>query len=150
MTFEPKDPNFAERVRASFARQQMMQTLGVEIARVAPGEIELAMPYGAAFTQQHGFIHAGVIATVLDSACGYAAFSLMPAEAAVLTVEFKTNLLAPAKGERFLFRAHVVKPGRTLTVSDGRAFAIDNGAERLVATMNGTLMAVFDRPNINQ
>ena len=150
MTFEPKDPNFAERVRASFARQRMMQTLGVEIARVAPGEIELAMPYGAAFTQQHGFIHAGVIATVLDSACGYAAFSLMPAEAAVLTVEFKTNLLAPAKGERFLFRAHVVKPGRTLTVSDGRAFAIDNGAERLVATMNGTLMAVFDRPNINQ
>src|SRR3984885_8570777 len=150
MTFQPKDPNFAERVRASFARQRMMQTLGVEIARIVPGEIELAMPYGAAFTQQHGFIHAGVIATVLDSACGYAAFSLMPADAAVLTVEFKTNLLAPAKGERFLFRAHVVKPGRTLTVCDGQAFAIDNGAERLVATMNGTLMAVFDRPNINQ
>jgi uncharacterized protein (TIGR00369 family) len=150
MTFQPKDPDFADRVRASFARQRMMQTLGVEIAQLAPGEIELAMPYGAAFTQQHGFIHAGVVATVLDSACGYAAFSLMPAEAAVLTVEFKTNLLAPAKGERFLFRAHVVKPGRTLTVCDGRAFAIDNGAERLVATMNGTLMAVFDRPNISQ
>jgi uncharacterized protein (TIGR00369 family) len=151
MTFQPKDPNFAERVRASFARQRMMQTLGVEIARIAPGEIELAMPYGAAFTQQHGFIHAGVIATVLDSACGYAAFSLMPAEAAVLTVEFKTNLLAPAKGERFLFRAHVVKPGRTLTVSDGRAFAIDGGGEeRLVASMNDTLMAVYDRPNISQ
>jgi uncharacterized protein (TIGR00369 family) len=151
MTFQPKDPNFAERVRASFARQRMMQTLGVEIARIAPGEIELAMPYGAAFTQQHGFIHAGVIATVLDSACGYAAFSLMPADAAVLTVEFKTNLLAPAKGERFLFRAHVVKPGRTLTVSDGRAFAIDGGGEeRLVASMNDTLMAVYDRPNISQ
>jgi uncharacterized protein (TIGR00369 family) len=151
MAFQPKDPNFAERVRASFARQRMMQTLGVEIARIAPGEIELAMPYGAAFTQQHGFIHAGVIATVLDSACGYAAFSLMPAEAAVLTVEFKTNLLAPAKGERFLFRAHIVKPGRTLTVSDGRAFAIDGGGEeRLVASMNGTLMAVYDRPNISQ
>jgi uncharacterized protein (TIGR00369 family) len=151
MAFQPKDPNFAERVRASFARQRMMQTLGVEIVRIAPGEIELAMPYGAAFTQQHGFIHAGVIATVLDSACGYAAFSLMPAEAAVLTVEFKTNLLAPAKGERFLFRAHIVKPGRTLTVSDGRAFAIDGGGEeRLVASMNGTLMAVYDRPNISQ
>jgi uncharacterized protein (TIGR00369 family) len=151
MTFQPKDPNFAERVRASFARQRMMQTLGVEIARIAPGEIELAMPYGAAFTQQHGFIHAGVIATVLDSACGYAAFSLMPADAAVLTVEFKTNLLAPAKGERFLFRAHVVKPGRTLTVSDGRAFAIDGGGEeRLVASMNDTLMAVYHRPNISQ
>ena len=151
MTFQPKDPNFAERVRASFARQRMMQTLGVEIARIVPGEIELAMPYGAAFTQQHGFIHAGVIATVLDSACGYAAFSLMPADAAVLTVEFKTNLLAPAKGERFLFRAHVVKLGRTLTVSDGRAFAIDGGGEeRLVASMNDTLMAVYDRPNISQ
>jgi uncharacterized protein (TIGR00369 family) len=150
MPFEPKDPHFADRVRASFARQRVMQTLGVEITQLAPGEIELAMPYDADFTQQHGFIHAGVIATVMDSACGYAAFSLMPAEAAVLTVEFKTNLLAPAKGERFLFRAHVIKPGRTLTVSDGRAFAIDNGAERLVATMNGTLMAVYDRPNISQ
>jgi uncharacterized protein (TIGR00369 family) len=151
MTFQPKDPNFADRVRASFARQRMMQTLGVEIARLAPGEIELTMPYGVAFTQQHGFIHAGVMATVLDSACGYAAFSLMPADAAVLTVEFKINLLAPAKGERFLFRAQVVKPGRTLTVSDGRAFAVeDGGSEKLIATMNGTLMAVYDRPNISQ
>jgi uncharacterized protein (TIGR00369 family) len=151
MTFQPKDPNFADRVRASFARQRMMQTLGVEITRLAPGEIELAMPYEAAFTQQHGFIHAGIMATVLDSACGYAAFSLMPTDAAVLTVEFKTNLLAPPKGERFLFRAHVVKPGRTLTVCDGQAFALENLAdERLVATMNGTLMALYDRPNISQ
>jgi len=151
MAFQPKDPHFADRVRASFARQRMMQTLGVEITRIAPGEIELTMPYEAAFTQQHGFIHAGIMATVLDSACGYAAFSLMPADAAVLTVEFKTNLLAPAKGERFLFRAHVVKPGRTLTVCDGQAFAIENDAdERLVATMNGTLMALFDRSNISQ
>ena len=151
MTFQPKDPNFADRVRASFARQRMMQTLGVEITRLAPGEIELAMPYEAAFTQQHGFIHAGIMATVLDSACGYAAFSLMPTDAAVLTVEFKTNLLAPAKGERFLFRARVVKPGRTLTVCDGQAFALENLAdERLVATMNGTLMALYDRPNVSQ
>jgi uncharacterized protein (TIGR00369 family) len=151
MTFAPKDPHFADRVRASFARQRAMHTLGVEITRIAAGEIELAMPYGAAFTQQHGFIHAGIVATVLDSACGYAAFSLMPADAAVLTVEFKTNLLAPAKGERFLFRAQVVKPGRTLTVCDGRAFAVDDGAgERLVATMNGTLMALFDRTDIKQ
>src|SRR5690348_18500306 len=128
-----------------------MKTLRVEIVALRPGGIELAMPYSSDLTQQHGFIHAGIIATALDSACGYAAFSLMPADAAVLTVEFKTNLLAPAKGERFLFRAHVVKPGRTLTVCDGQAFAIENGAdERLVATMNGTLMALFDRPNIGQ
>ena len=155
MTFQPKDPHFAERVRASFARQRAMHTLGVEIARLAAGEIELAMPYEAAFTQQHGFVHAGIMATVLDSACGYAAFSLMPADAAVLTVEFKTNLLAPAKGERFLFRAHVVKPGRTLTVCEGRAFALENDAQtgsddRLVATMNGTLMALYDRPDISR
>ena len=151
MTFQPKDPHFAERVQASFARQRVMQTLGVEITRIAPGEIEMMMPYGAAFTQQHGFVHAGTMATVLDSACGYAAFSLMPPDAAVLTVEFKTNLLAPAKGERFLFRARVLKPGRTLTVCDGQAFALENaGDERLVATMNGTLMALYDRPSIKQ
>jgi uncharacterized protein (TIGR00369 family) len=100
-----KDPNFTDRVRASFARQQVMQTLGVEIVGLHAGRIELTMPFAPNFTQQHGFIHAGIIATVLDSACGYAAFSLMPAEAAVLTVEFKTNLIAPAKGEQFSFRA---------------------------------------------
>jgi hypothetical protein len=87
MAFQPNDPNFGERVRASFARQRAMQTLGIEIVRLEPGEIELAMPYDCAYTQQHGFTHAGIVATALDSACGYAAFSLMPAEAAVLTVE---------------------------------------------------------------
>ena len=124
MELTAKDPNFAQRVRASFARQQVMQTLAVEIVRLAPGEIELAMPSAPAFTQQHGFIHAGIISTVLDSACGYAAFSLMPVEAAVLTVEFKINLLAPAKGNRFTFYAQVVKPGKTLTVCDGTRLRI--------------------------
>jgi uncharacterized protein (TIGR00369 family) len=151
MSFQPKDPNFADRVRASFAQQRTMATLGVAITRLAPGEIELAMPYEPAYTQQHGFMHAGIIATALDTACGYAAFSLMPAAAAVLTVEFKTNLLAPAKGDRFLFRARVVKPGRTLTVCEAQALALDGAAdERLVATMTGTLMALFERPNIAQ
>jgi uncharacterized protein (TIGR00369 family) len=151
MSFQPNDANFADRVRASFARQPAMQTLGVAIARLAPGEIELTMPYELAYTQQHGFIHAGIITTALDSACGYAAFSLMPADAAVLTVEFKTNLLAPAKGDRFLFRAHVVKPGRTLTVCEAQALAVENsGDERLIASMTGTLMALFERPNIAQ
>jgi uncharacterized protein (TIGR00369 family) len=149
MEFAPKDPNFVERVRASFARQQVMQTLGVEIVRLAPGEIELAVPYASAYTQQHGFMHAGIISTVLDSACGYAAFSLMPVESAVLTVEFKTNLLAPAKGDRFTCSAQVVKPGRTLTVCDARAFSMDrDGKERLIATMTGTIMAVYDREGV--
>ena len=145
---EPKDPEYQARVRASFERQQAMQTLGIEIARLEPGEIELTMPYSRAYTQQHGFVHAGVIATALDSACGYAAFSLMPGDAAVLTVEFKVNLLAPAKGERFVFRSRVVKPGRTITVCDAQAVAVDAGTEKLVATMTGTMMAVFDREGV--
>jgi uncharacterized protein (TIGR00369 family) len=147
--FEPKDADFHARVTASFGRQAVMRTLGIEIAQLEPGRIELTMPYGPAFTQQHGFVHAGIITTALDSACGYAAFSLMPAEAAVLTVEFKTNLLAPAKGQRFVFRAEVIKPGRTLTICEAKAFAIDNGNERLIATMTGTLMAIFDRAGVS-
>jgi uncharacterized protein (TIGR00369 family) len=146
--FEPKDPEYEARVRASFGRQEAMQTLGIEIVGLGPGEIELSMPYSRAYAQQHGFVHAGIIATALDSACGYAAFSLMPGDAAVLTVEFKINLLAPAKGERFLFRSRVVKPGRAISVCDGQALAFDAGAEKLVATMTGTMMAVFDREGV--
>jgi uncharacterized protein (TIGR00369 family) len=143
-----KDTEFEARVRASFARQSAMATLGIEIVSVGTGEVELKMPYAADYTQQHGFTHAGIITTALDTACGYAAFSLMPDNAAVLTVEFKTNLLAPARGDYFLFRAHVVKPGRTITVCDAQAFAIEDGKEKLVATMTGTLMALFDRDGI--
>ena len=148
--FDPKDANFEARVRTSFARQTAMATLGIEITDIKPGEVELRMPYAAAYTQQHGFIHAGIITTALDSACGYAAFSLMPDDAAVLTVEFKTNLIAPARGDYFLFRAVVVKPGRTITVCDAQAFAAEGGKEKLVATMTGTLMALFDREGIAQ
>jgi uncharacterized protein (TIGR00369 family) len=151
MPFQPEDPNFSDRVRASFARQRVMQTLGISMTRLEPGDIELTMPYDAAYTQQHGFIHAGIISAALDSACGYAAFSLMPVDAAVLTVEFKTNLLAPARGEQFKFRARVVKPGRTLTVCDAQAFAETVGTDaKLIATMTGTLMAVFERRGIAQ
>jgi uncharacterized protein (TIGR00369 family) len=145
-SYEPKDPRFRERVAESFGRQRAMHTLGITITRLAAGEIELAMPYAQAYTQQHGFVHAGIVTTALDSACGYAAFSLMPADRDVLTVEFKTNLLAPAKGERFVFRARVVKPGRTITVCDAAAFAIDAGTEKLIATMTGTLMALSRAP----
>jgi uncharacterized protein (TIGR00369 family) len=149
MPFQPQNANFQRRVRSSFARQRVMQTLGIEIVRLEPGKIELAMRYDPAFTQQHGFLHAGIVTVALDSACGYAAFSLMPAAAEVLTVEFKTNLLAPAKGERFLFRGSVIKPGRTLTVCEAQAVASDRGTEqRLVATMIGTLMALFDRQDL--
>jgi len=146
--FTPKDENFDGRVRTSFARQTAMATLGIEIADLKPGEIELRMPYAIAYTQQHGFVHAGIITTTLDTACGYAAFSLMPDDAAVLTVEFKTNLVAPARGDYFLFRASVLKPGRTITVCEAQAFAAEEGKEKLVATMTGTLMALFGREGI--
>src|ERR1700678_3999829 len=146
--FEPKDPNFAERVRTSFGRQKVMATLGITIDELRAGEIVLRMPYHPLYTQQHGFMHAGIISTALDSSCGYAAYSLMSDDAAVLTVEFKTNLLAPAEGEFFIFRGHVIKPGRTLTICDSQAFAIRNGSEKLIATMTGTLMALYDRNNI--
>jgi uncharacterized protein (TIGR00369 family) len=126
-----------------------MATLGIEILDLKPGEIELQMPYSVAYTQQHGFIHAGIIAAALDTACGYAAFSLMPEEAAVLTIEFKINLIAPARGNHFVFRARVIKPGRTITICDAQAFAMDAGREKLVATMTGTLMALFGREGIS-
>lgn len=143
MPFQAQDPNFQQRVRAGFARQRVMQSLGVTITRLEPGEIELAMSFDPDWTQQDGLVHAGILATALDSACGFAAFSLMPADTNVLTVEFKTNLLAPAQGERFRFRARVIKPGRTITVCEARAVAErSEGDERLVATMTGTLIAL--------
>jgi uncharacterized protein (TIGR00369 family) len=147
-SFEPKDPSYRARVEGSFGRQIVMRTLGIELTDLAPGRIVLTMPFRAEYCQQHGFVHAGIVTTALDSACGYAAFSLMPADAAVLTVEFKTNLLAPAQGERFTFHAKVVKPGRTLTVCEAQAYAESKGSEKLIATMTGTLMAVFDRQGV--
>jgi uncharacterized protein (TIGR00369 family) len=140
--FQPKNPDYREAATATFDRQQAMRTLGISIARLEPGEVDLSMSYSRDLTQQNGFVHAGVITAGLDTACGIAAFTLMPADCDILTVEFKTNLLAPAKGERFAFRAVVVKPGRTLTVCEARAFAQADGAESLVATITGTLMAL--------
>jgi uncharacterized protein (TIGR00369 family) len=143
--FEPKNPDYRAAAVATFEAQPAMRTLGISIARLEPGEVDLAMAYSADFTQQNGFIHAGIITAGLDNACGIAAFTLMPVGSDILTVEFKTNLLAPARGERFLFRGLVIKPGRTLTVSEGRAYALHDGTETLVATMTGTLMALQRR-----
>jgi uncharacterized protein (TIGR00369 family) len=143
--FEPRNPDYRAVATATFERQPAMRTLGISIARLEPGEVDLAMAYSAQFTQQNGFVHAGIITAGLDNACGIAAFTLMPPGSDILTVEFKTNLLAPANGEHFVFRAHVVKPGRTLTVCEARAFAVADGVESLVATMTGTLMALTPR-----
>jgi uncharacterized protein (TIGR00369 family) len=141
--------DFDARVRASFARQRVMQRMGAELTRVASGLVEIELPFSPELTQQHGFLHAGVLSTALDSACGYAALSVMPSGAGVLTIEFKVNLLAPGKGERFLFRGEVVKSGRTIVVSEGRALALSDGVERkLVATMTGTMMVVTRRQGV--
>lgn len=146
--FKPKHPDYDARVRDSFDRQKVMNTLGISIAELSPGRIVLEMAHQDTLTQQHGFLHAGIVSTALDSACGYAAFSLMPAEAAVLTVEFKINLLNPADGERFRFVANVVKSGRTLTICEARAYAVTGQYEKLVATMTGTLMALVGRTGV--
>ena len=149
--FTPRNADYRARVSASFGRQAAMETLGISLTDVAPGAVEFRLPYADQITQQHGFIHGGVIATALDSACGYAAFSLMPAEATVLTVEFKVNLLAPAKGEFFVVHGRVVKAGKTISVAQGEAFAYQNEGDKngkLIAQMTATLMAVYGKKEI--
>jgi len=144
-TFEPKNPGYRAAAIAMFEAQPAMRTLGIVIVRLSPGEVELAMLHSPEFTQQNGFVHGGIITAGLDNACGVAAFTLMPSEADILTVEFKTTLLAPARGERFVFKAEVVKPGRTLTFCEARAFAEHEGKTTLIASMTGTLMAMMPR-----
>jgi len=145
----PADTDFAQRVRDSFGRQAVMATLGAALETVEPGRVVLAMQHRPELTQQHGFLHAGIVATALDSACGYAAFTLMPADAAVLTIEFKTNLLAPARGPRFRFEGQVTKAGRTISVVDGRAVQLgEAGNEALIATMTATVMTVLGREGL--
>lgn len=139
------DPGADARVRESFARMRFLHALGATLERVGPGEVDVRLPFRDDLTQQHGFFHAGAVTTVVDTACGYAALSLMPPDAAVLSVEFKVNLLSPAKGEAVVARARVLKAGRTLTVVRGDVFAEERGDERLVATMLATMMTVRGR-----
>ncbi|MEL6235235.1 MAG: PaaI family thioesterase [Pseudomonadota bacterium] len=138
----PRDPNYADRIAASFARQAAMHTLGIELRSVAPGLVVLGFDASPGLGQQHGFVHGGVLATALDSACGYAALSLSDAGAEVLTVEFKVNFLAPAAAPRFICEGRVLKPGRTLTVCEGRVLG---EASALVASMTATL--ILRHPN---
>jgi uncharacterized protein (TIGR00369 family) len=134
-----------ERVRASFERQRFMATLGARLTRAEAGEVDIELPIRDELTQQHGFLHAGALATVADSACGYAALSLMPADAAVLSIEFKINMLSPASGERVVARARVIRSGRTVTVCWCEVMAVSGTAEKLVASMVGTMMTVQGR-----
>jgi uncharacterized protein (TIGR00369 family) len=133
-------------IRESFERQTIMATIGASLLSIEPGVAVIALPYAAHICQQHGFLHAGVVTTIADSACGYAAFSLMPAHSSVLTVEFKVNLMMPAKGERFVAAGRVVKAGRTLTVTQGEVVAFDGGKETTVALITATMMRLEAKP----
>ena len=137
-----------ERVRASFARQAIMATMGVELVSVSAGMVVLELPFSISLTQQHGFLHAGAVATIADSACGYAALSVMDLDAAVMSVEFKLNLMAPARGDRFRAVGRVVRSGRTVTVCTGEVFALRDGQEIQIALMQGTMMSVRGRPGV--
>jgi len=146
--FEPRDPDFVTKVRESFGRQTVMETFGATLARVEAGEVEIEMPYRADLTQQHGFIHGGIVTAIVDNACGYAAFSLSAPKTAVLTVEYKVNFVAPAKGEKLLARGEVVRSGASVTVCKGNVFAYDGGEEKLVASMLTTMMLMPNRPDL--
>jgi uncharacterized protein (TIGR00369 family) len=145
--FEPADPDFATRVRASFARQQVMGFIDARMTRVEPGLVEIELPYRAELSQQHGFFHAGITSTIADSAGGYAGYTLFPADSSVLTVEYKMNLLAPADGERLIATGRVVKPGRTLTICELAVVAVKNGRTTDCAHGLQTLMCMQGRPD---
>jgi len=147
MSQQATNPTFVDEIKQSFARQTVMTLIGGELTRVEPGVIEITLPYRSDLTQQHGYVHAGIIATIADSACGYAAYTLMPPGSDVLAVEFKVNLLRPAKGETFVARAEVIKSGRTLTVVRADVHALAHNEQReLVATMQGTMMRLQRQP----
>ena len=143
--FGPRDPRFESRVRASFEKQTIMRTIGATLEEVAPGRVSIRLPFREDLTQQHGFLHAGAIATVADSACGYAALTLMPADAAVLSIEFKVNMLAPAKGDAIIARAEVIRAGKTIVACRADVCAVSAGDEKLVAAMQGTMMTVIGK-----
>ena len=143
MPQQPRNPSFAEEVKQSFAKQTIMGLIGAELSRVEPGLVEITLPYRPDLAQQHGYLHAGIVTTIADSACGYAAYTLMPPETEVLSVEFKVNLLRPAKGETFVAVAEVVKAGKRLTVVRADVFGMDQEGQReLIATMLGTMICI--------
>ncbi|CAN7243686.1 PaaI family thioesterase [Pararhizobium sp. LjRoot238] len=126
-----------------------MATIGAELTRVEQGTVEIELPFDAKLTQQHGFLHAGIISAALDAACTYAAYSVIDPDASILTIEFKVNLMSPGRGERFLFRGQVTKPGTTIIVSDGRGYALSaDGPAKLIASMTGTMMVIRGREGI--
>ena len=142
-----KDPGYAQRVRASFARQGAMTLIGALMTDLAPGYCAISVVPRPEILQQHGYVHAGIVATLVDSAGGFAGFTLFPADSSVLTVEFKLNLLAPASGDRLVAEGFVVKPGRTLVITRGEVHAEKGGKRTLVAMMQQTLIVMHGKPD---
>lgn len=140
--FQPRDPEFAARAQASFARQNFMQLIGARMVSITPGAVEIALPFRADLDQQHGYIHAGATWSIADSAAGYAAQSLMATDEGVLTVELKINLLAPGRGERLIARGRVERPGRRLIVGRSDVYAIEGETETHIAIATGTYMVM--------
>lgn len=130
----------AERIRSSFAKQRLMQTIGAQLTSIQSGEVEIALSFREDLTQQHGFLHAAVITAIADSAAGYAALTLMPPDVEVLSVEFKVNLLAPGVGEHFTAVGRVIRSGKTITVCSGEVFAHSNGLKKLICVLQGTMI----------
>jgi uncharacterized protein (TIGR00369 family) len=138
----PVDLKYESRIRTSFARQGMINTLNGQITHISPGELHIEAPFDERFSQQDGFLHAGAATSLMDSACGYAAYTLMPADSRVMSVEFKVNFINPAWGEHFRAEGRVVKSGRTITVCEGKLFALQNGEDMLVAMMQATMICI--------
>ena len=149
LRFEPRDPIWEEKVRASFARQGAMALIGAELTDITPGRCEIRMPYRLDLTQQHGYFHAGIISTAVDSAAGYAGFSLMAPNSSVLSVEFKINLLAPGDGELLIATGEVIKAGKTLVIARGDAYVVKNGKTTHCATMQQTLMTMHGKADMS-
>ena len=147
MPSQPSDPDFENRIRESFSRQGFMDFIEAEITDIRPGYCEIQVPYKRELSQQHGYFHAGVIGTLADNSGGYAAFTLMPSDASILTVEYKLNLIAPGDGELLISRAQVIKPGRTLTICRSEVFVVKDGVQSLCATALMTLMALHGKPD---
>ena len=147
-TLIPKDPAFRARIQASFDKQGLMNTLGASILHITPGAVDIALLASPSVSQQHGFVHAGAVAAIADTAAGYAALSLMPPGAGVLTTEFKINLVAPAAGERVVARGRIIKAGRTLSLAQTEVFSETAGEERLVALLTATLMTIEGRDGV--
>jgi len=145
--FTPSNPNYEGHVKIGFARQNVMNTIGAQLRKVDPGEIEIELNFRDDLTQQHGYLHAGIVTIIADSACGFAAYSLMPENSEVLTVEYKVNFMAPARGEKFIATGRVIKPGRTLTVCAGEVVAIDGEARKTIAIIQATMMSLAEGDN---